>query len=401
MRIFFIALLIILIIAIAAVFIYRYKILQYSAEQVIRRALPDYVRIDKINLIPKDNSIVFANFKILNPKGFSDKYLLEIEDITCRYKMIGKNMLEGFEILEPSFRRPTLNIERLKSGTSNLEAMAKTLEKASKEMPPQKESKPIGQGIASKIIGHKSLHEIIKLPQTFIVNDGKVIFIDRMPYSKGHMITFEKIEARLSITLDNSYAKVLSLSTEGEGRLNGNQDEVIRWTISLNPLTPKLTMSNRFEVSGMDILSFEPYYDRYSPLVFKKGKFSGTLIFDFDNGNIGSTNEVRLSDILFYIKHGWENAEFWETSVPDLAKYLTSSFGEIIFDFKIKGEMSNPKFYLGPISKQALASMAIGKLSDIIGDVAGASAKQGADASKTGVEKAKEYIELFKGLIKK
>ena len=150
------------------------------------------------------------------------------------------------------------------------------------------------------------------------------------------------------------------------------------------------------------MISFEPYYDKYSPFIFKRGRFSGTLIFDFDNGNIGSTNEVRLSNLIFSIKEGYENAEFWETTVPSLAKYFTTPSGDVLFDFKIKGEMANPKFYLGPISKQALASMAIEKISDIIEEAPRSPGQQGGPpAKKSDLDKAKEIIDLFKGLTKK
>jgi hypothetical protein len=169
---------------------------------------------------------------------------------------------------------------------------------------------------------------------------------------------------------------------------------VIKWNVSWNPAAPKLTMSNRFEVSNVDILPFEPYYDKYSPFVFKTCFLSGTLIFDFDNGNIGSTNEVKLSKPLFYIKHDFENAQVFETNVPDLVKYLTSSFGDVVFDFKIKGDMSSPKFFLGPISKEAIARMAIDKISSIMSK-AGNSNEEASE-----IDKAKQYIDMFKGLIK-
>jgi len=397
---FFIIILVLLVIVITAIFIYRYQIFQYSAETIIRKLLPDYIRIDKINFDLKNSNVIFGDFKILNPEGFSNRYLLEIQDITCRYKMRGKNLLDGIEIVEPSFKRPTLNIERLSDGRLNLNEIKKSFEDRPKEEDATKGLER--QDRSSKIIGDKTLADIIKLPETFTAKDGKLIFIDRLTGTKPHLITFENIDGKLSLKLDDSYSKVISLSSTGKGNLNGNQNEVIRWTIFWNPITPLLTMSNRFEVSNVDILPFEPYYDKYSPFIFKKGQFSGTLVFDFDNGNIGSTNEVHLSNFLFYIKRGYENAEFWETSVPDLAKYFTSSFGEIVFDFKIKGEMSNPKFYLGPISKQAIASMAIDKISSAIQKVASPQTQQsGAQAPKTDIEKAKEYIDLFKGLIKK
>ena len=102
-------------------------------------------------------------------------------------------------------------------------------------------------------------------------------------------------------------------------------------------------------------------------------------------------------DLKFSVKEGYENAQIWETTVPDIVKYFTSPYGEIIFDFKIKGDMSDPKFYLGPKSKEAIISMAVDKISAAIQKNAGS----GTGAPKSDIEKAQQYIDMFKGLIKK
>lgn len=390
-----------LIIAVAVVFfIYRYQILQYSAENIIRSILPKYVKIDKIIFDAKTGEVSLNGFKILNPRGFSSDYLLEIESISCRYKMRGQDIREGFEVTEPLFKRPVLNIERLLNGRTNLEEMAGQIENAPPPAEPAKAPSAKSPTLVSRMIGGRKPSDIVTLPETFLARDGKILFLDRLVAKRPHIITFENVEAKLSLKLDDYYTRVLDLSTTGEGNLNGDRNEVVNWTTHLDPTKPKLTMSNRFEVSNLDILTFEPYYDKQSPFVFKKGRFSGTLIFDFDNGNIGSTNEIHLRDIAFYIKPGYEGAQFWETTVNDLAKYFTTPFGEVVFDFKIKGDMNNPKFYLGPISKEAIASMAIDKISNVIKEVRGEGTTQ-TEGAKSDIEKAKQYIDLFKGLIKK
>jgi hypothetical protein len=185
---------------------------------------------------------------------------------------------------------------------------------------------------------------------------------------------------------------MLELSFSGEGSLNGDGSQVVRWQGSMDTQAVELTMSNRLDVSGIDILSIRPYYDKYSPFIFASGNFSGELIFDFNNGNIGSTNVLRLSGVRFAVKNGYENSVFWETTVPELVKYFTTSSGEIVFDFKIKGRISEPKFYLGPISKKALTSMVVDKVSDAIRKMS-ENDNAGGDFAK-----AKKYIDIFKGI---
>ncbi|MFA5145970.1 MAG: DUF748 domain-containing protein [Candidatus Omnitrophota bacterium] len=385
----------------AAVYFYRYRVIQYSAENIIRNALPDFVRIDTITFDARNSRISLDGFKVLNPPGSSEKYLLEIGKVSCSYRMMGKSPLDGFEIFDPLFKDFVLRIERSRDGKTNIEGMGEVVQPGSGSRPAAARPSGNPQGVlVSKLTGGKKPSEILKLPETFTISGGRIIFTDRFIGPRPNIITFENIEGRVTVRFDDTYTKVLALSSAGEGNLSGNRGEVIKWDVSLDPATPKLTMSNRFEVSGLDILTFEPYYDKYAPFVFNKGKFSGTLIFDFDNGSIGSTNEVHISDFVFYIKRGYENAGFWQTSVQDLAKYFATPSGEVVFDFKIKGEIGDPKFYLGPISKQALASMAVDKITDVIGQM-GSRGEGAATGQKTDIEKAKEYIDIFKGLINK
>jgi len=393
--------LIIIAIITLSVFIYRYQILQYTAEKLIRQHLPSYARIDTVKFDFRKGEVYINGFKILNPPDFSSECLLEIGQIACHYKLRGKNLTDGFEIFNPVLSEIVLNIERSGDGRLNLVAMQASLEKETQgRLASEKPAaKTVSPDIQPQARGNRIISSIVKLPETFMIKSGKIMFTDRFQLPRPNVITFENVDSSVSIKLNEYYSQVLSVSSKGECDVNGDRRQAVSWTISWNPTTPRLTMANNFEVSGVDMLSFTPYYDRYSPFVFRTGRFSGTLIFDFDNGNIGSSNEVRLSDIKFVVKPGYENAQFWETTVPDLVKYFSSPYGEIVFDFKIKGDMDRPDFYLGPKSKAALIYMAVDKISAAIEKAQGSG--DGGGGPKTDLDKAKEYIDLFKGLMKK
>ena len=372
----------------AAVFLYRYQILQYTTEKLIRKYLPDYVKIDTIRFDFRKGEAVLSGFKILNPPEFSKEYLAEIDKITCNYKLRGKTIINGLELSGPVLNNAVLNIERLGNGKLNLIEAETLIGKKSSAVP----------GSSAPSPANKKLAAGAKLPETFMIKNAKVIVTDRLANAKPAIITFENINTELTMKMDTYYTRILSVASTGQGNVNGDSSQIVKWNITLNPTTPRLTMSSRFDVSGVLITPFELYYDKYSPLVFKAGRFSGLLIFDFDNGIIGSNDELRLSDLKFFVKPGYENTEFLETTVPDLVKYFTSPYGEIIFDFKIKGDMADPKFYLGPKSKEAIISMAVDKISAAIQK----NAAQGTGGlPKNDIDKAKEYIDMFKGLIKK
>lgn len=393
-----------LVIAIAAAFFFRHQILQYSAEKLIRNSLPPYVKIDTMRFDFKDRKVVFGGFRLSNPDGFSYADMLEIKEISCKYGLKGKNIMDGIELTDLVFKEPVLTIERLGDARLNLTEMQSVLDKGSPDSSQltvdstQMSDNEKKSGEGNVIFGGKKISDVIKLPGDFLLRDGKIIFVDHYNFSKPITVTFENVTAKTAVKLNDTYTRCLEVASTGEGCLNGNRNEVVKWVISYNPTTPRLTMSNRFEVSNLDLVALRPYYDRYSPLYFVRGRFSGSLIFDFDNGNIGSTNEIWLTDFRFYVKQGFENAAFWETTVPDLVKYFSTPYGEIVFDFKIKGDMASPKFYLGPISKQAMAAMAVDKIQDVISSVSQSGA-QGQPSSN--VDKVKGYVDLIKGLMKK
>lgn len=393
----FILIIAVILIIVSVLLIYWYKIIGYSAEAVIRKTLPDFIRIDKINLDPKNRSLTLEDLRIENPSGFSHRYLLEVGRISCSYRMNGKSILDGIEVVDPKLSNMVLNIERVPGGKVNILEIGPVV--AAKSGGSKTSLKGV-KGIS--LPGGRAPADMIKLPEEFKIQGSKIIFMDRLPQHKPHTLTFEKMNGKVLLRLNKYYNGVSWIESTGEGCLNGTESEIIHWVISLDPTARNLTMSNRFEVQDLDMLAFEPYYDRYSPFIFKNGNFSGTLIFDFNDGNIGSSNEIRLSGLRFMVKPGYENGLFMGATVQDFVKYFTSPYGEIIFDFKIKGSMKDPKFFLGPRSKEAIAAMAIDKVSSVIEKMSKTKDVSGtAEGAKSDIEKAQEYFNLFKSIVDK
>jgi len=404
----FIAFLILILLAcagLAALFFYRYQIIQYVAQNIILKNLPEYLTIGDVRIEPRTGTIMLLNVRIPNPSGFSGPYMAEIGKITCKYAIRGGMGKMVLEFYDPLLEDLAVHLERRRDGRVNLVEAESRFEKVSDRVvaAPQ----PAEGSILSKAMGGRSVAEMIKLPAEYTFERGNLAIIDSYGLTRPSAISCENVSAKVIIRLDGSGKKLEALSTQGSGSIQGNVSERIMWVIAWNPKTQKLTMSNRLELSDVNITTFEPYYDKYSPLVFTKGKCSGTLVFDFDNGDIGSTNDVRFSDLSFTIKPGYENAAFWQTTVQDLARYLTSSAGDVYFDFKMKGPMAKPRFYLGPRAKKALTAMTFDQVSGAIANALqqGASPQgqeaAGQAAPRSDIEKAKQYIDIVRELIKK
>ena len=197
--------------------------------------------IEKINFDLKDSRVVLNGFKISNPDGFSEKSMVEIAGVTCGYRMRGKNIMDGIEILEPSLKHLTLNIERKASGRLNFGEMGKYIETFQARKEPKKNT--ADNPALSNMIGSRKLSDILKLPETFSLKDAKIIFVDRVEESGPHILTFENIEAKIGLKLNSSYSGVLYLTSRGTGEVNGKKGEVVDWEIKLDPTRPRLTMS--------------------------------------------------------------------------------------------------------------------------------------------------------------
>ncbi|MGB2600192.1 MAG: DUF748 domain-containing protein [Candidatus Omnitrophota bacterium] len=385
-----IILFIIFVAAAAVVYYFRYDIFQVSAEAIIKKNLPPFVHVDRIIFNLKDGLLEVKGFSLRNPRGYINKDLAKIDSITCRYKMKGDNILDGLEVTGIEASRPLINIERLPDGRFNINEMDKVMKEGEKAAP-RKEKAPTAGKRSSK----RDISDFVKLTNTIDIKSGKIVFLDKAVRPSPTVLTFEDVNGKVVLGLADDYRSVNSMESQGEGDINGDSSQRVRWVVSLDPDTERLTMSNRYEVSGVDITQFKPYYDRYSPIDIKRGWCSGTFVFDFDNGNIGSMNTLRLRGLKFAVKEDASSSGFWEAAVPDIIQYLRSSSGEIVFDFKIKGDMNSPRFYPGPILTKAIQAKVVDTITEALskkGEEGGAPSGERSDAEKV--------VDILRGLLK-
>lgn len=432
MKKFFIAFLLLLVIAGAVVYYYRYEIFQYSAESIIMQNLPPYVTVKRIIFDLKDNTLKVEGLKIKNPRGYSNKFLARIDTITCRYKKKGRKILDGIKVTEIIAAGPVISIERLNSGRLNVNEMDGVMGVSKKEEGRRKkkeedsiktravdeaggEKTVIGEkrgrqilnkirsmfsGVVDflktrvkRVYAEKKISDIITLPGMVSVKNGKVIFSDGLVSRSPYVLIFGNIEGDIFMTLNDDYNKVLRVESQGSGIINGDVSQRLRWVLSLDPTAKDLTMSNRYEVQNIDITAFQPYYDEFSPITIYSGICSGTLVFDFDHGNIGSMNTLVIRGLRFEEKRTRDGAGAWQgTNISDVIRYLRSGYDEITFDFRIKGNMKNPRFYPGPRVKNAIQGLVVEKVVDAL------SKPQTEGGGGGGVSDAERVADILKDL---
>lgn len=384
----------------AGIWYYRYEIFQFSAENAVKRMLPEYVRVDRLIFDLEGEVLTVEGFSILNPRGFQNRHLATIGAITCRYKMRGRNILDGIEITAIEAVDALINIERLADGRLNLNEVGEMMSEGKPARVPVKTEKKVSAGEAAfgGVMADREISDLLILTDTINVKNGKFTFLDKALAARPFYMTFEGVDGEITLRLSNDLTEVLGAGTSGKGYINGDKAQPVRWVVHLDPTTPGLTMSNRIEPENVDIILFKPYYDKYSPVDIKKGRFSGILIIDFHNDNIGSDNTLKLRGLEYTERPSGYASGFWEVSIGDIVRYLETTPGEIVFDFKIKGPMDRPRFYPGPNVSRAIQSFAVDTVSDLIRRTTGT--KQETDIPVERETRPKSDQEIIMDVIK-
>jgi len=159
MKKFFIALFLTVLIAGLFIFINRYKIVQYSAEKVILSLLPPYLNVEGVDFDLQNNSVTARRATVANPAGFSEKPILEVESLRCRYKPKTSSILDGIDIVDLVALRPTFRIERLADGRINFQEMKDLFAAAERKGETAQDAKP--QAASHPSASSKKLSELL------------------------------------------------------------------------------------------------------------------------------------------------------------------------------------------------------------------------------------------------
>ncbi|MBD3295739.1 MAG: DUF748 domain-containing protein [Candidatus Omnitrophica bacterium] len=388
---------------------YRYEIVRYSAEKIIKAALPEYVRVDDIIVDPENGELTAQGLALLNPSGFHNRYMVTVDRVFCRFRMKGEHILDGIRITDVRAEGPRINIERLEGGKVNLGQLGKkTFSGKRTASPDASDDRPSGSAMPGTGLFEKmDLAEKVEFPGKVEIKDGKITFMDKKVSRQGYVLTFERVNGDVTFRMSEDNAFLREVGSEGRGDVNGDPEQTVSWRIFWEPPAKGLTLSSRFRLDMVDVMPFKPYYDRYAPVNILQGWMSGTLVFDFDNGNIGSTNEVRLYRLEFTERSRGNVSGFWNVAVSDIVKYLRTARDEITFDFKVKGDMDSPTIYPGPHVRKAIQMLALDTIDQLVSgpeQKAGGAEKDTTGGGASGSEDksdAEKVVDIIRQLMKR
>jgi hypothetical protein len=365
MRIFLIVVVLIFICVLALAwyaYLNRQDILDKSIDKIIESNLPGYIDIDGFQVNLENKTIVIDKLKILNPKGFQRPYLATIESIHSSYSyMDEKNIFKGIRLSDIELENACFFIERDTSNRLNVALMQELLQDTRPKKSHSLNSRILG--IVSYLVGPiKNIRQLLKLDAVFDIPSGKIFFEDYHIDSRGYTTLIDDIKAVITLDVQEDFKGILGVTSHGRGTVNAKGAQELEWDLEYDLSKARITMSSTLDMYNIDFLHFKPYYDAYSPFIFEKGRASGRLIFNVDDGQIGSDNEIRFSGLDIQPKKDYNINRYWSTGAEDLQRYFASTQGDIVFDFKIKGPIDEPRFYLGSKTKRALTYMIIDKV---------------------------------------
>ncbi|MBL7073134.1 MAG: DUF748 domain-containing protein [Candidatus Omnitrophica bacterium] len=386
-----IILLIFLVLAVGIVYHYRYSIFQYSIETVIKNNLPPYLSIKSIDFDFDRDVFELKGIRIKNPKGFLTKFFVNVGVVSCRFRKKGDNIWDGIEITEIITKNPIITIERSEKGKVNLAEMSQVMTKktalTAKKKTPRVKTEKKNAAFLPKA-ARKDVSNLVKLTDTIQIKNGEMFLLDRFLQGNIAKLRCEDITSKIKIDLSDDFTKVLTIRSDGVGNLNGDRTQRVAWEIFTDLSGARVKMSNTCQLENVDMTLLKPYYDKYSPVDIYNGRCSGTLVLNFDGDDIGSTNVLKIRNLQFRPKTGGGGFNYWQVPVVEIIKYLQSAPGEIIFDFKIKGNISDPRFYPGPYLKNALRNMVVDKVTNVIGSL----------TEDTGESDVDKVISVMKGI---
>ncbi|MBF0215699.1 MAG: DUF748 domain-containing protein [Candidatus Omnitrophica bacterium] len=368
------------------------EILTGLSESLIRKNLPDYMRIGRVKVDNHKGEFIIADIRVMNPEAYEDPYILTAEKLTASYKANILNTRGPFEVTRIEISGITINIERLPGGGINIVDM-RTVMKGETSLPVFEELEPVhrrelwsGSGSSGNntdkalavlrkikdytfsVLSRKAAkaRKLVKLTENILISDGKLKFKDRAISSKPLKIELDHISGDIGIGLNEDMTRIEKLSSKASGSIKGIPGQYLKWDISADLSAPRPTMDNKLILSGVDLELIKPYYDRFFPIDVKHGFISGSFIYNLDNGEIGSNNILTVKDLVFENKPDNSSLLFWSEDIGALVEYLRTAEGQTLFDFKIKGDMDNPKFYPGPEVKKAIGRLTIDRIRDFV-----------------------------------
>ena len=340
-----------IVVTIAGGFLYLKLYGKGIVENALSKALGVNVRFEGLSLNLRDYKIDFKGVKIPAKAGFKERTAFGAEkfSITLNREELNKNRKIVFD--EIYIERGTLRIERDKRGVFNVSYNNGTTSLPGTYMPGREAVAYAAAVPAPKPI---ALYNFAKGVKKLIIRDSVVEFKDYRLFNMPYTTTLGDVDLDItSKEMPDSMSVSGTLNfTVPNTRYNADGRAFIRGSVAV--YEHMANMEINMETQNIDLMQFQPYFEKYTPFYFTEGLFSSTTKFEIHNDSMRSLTTMLFHRLRLGVKPGMQNTAFLQTSVSRLIPYLTTGSGEIVFDFTLSGPTNNPQGGLGPQVKRAI-----------------------------------------------
>ncbi len=331
-------------------------------EKYLQAMIGQPVKIESVSLNMDKGAVNFHGFTIVSQIDLDAK-IFNAEKVTV---YLNKEKYEKEKVLvldEVYIKKGILNIERRKDGTYNIASLG---ERGADE------AGASGSAAYAQEVSESPLYSLAKGIRKITVEDCTVNFKDHLISREPFFVYFDNVNFNFLsgqtiikpegfVSVKCAFGLRIPKCRYGDGSISFSADMAV--------YPDRVDMETNLQMKYIDLMLFAPYIPKDSPFSFNDGLFSSETAFRMHNNVINSLTTIIFHKISLYINPGMENAEFLSASVNQIAKYLTSSKGEILFDFVIQGPSSRPAMGLGPKVKFAIGMVIIEELGKALAEM--------------------------------
>ncbi|MBN1872481.1 MAG: DUF748 domain-containing protein [Candidatus Omnitrophica bacterium] len=384
---------VVLVVTVTSIYIFRANIKRYAINTILKSFPLPNVALADVNFDESSGRLNLEDLKVKNPRGFINQYMMEADSINMNINIVTKPDLL-LNISQIDITNPVFYIERARNGTWNFEEFSKRNKTAKIE-------KKRGLDFISEAFAQdngKKSH--ILFPSTININNGALRISDSFVSSdKTHSVDLYPLAGTFLLDYSPASHKYEKISFQGKCNINGDPASTIKGNIDIFPESSPLSYVWDFNAYNIPLSTLKPYLDRYTPFIVKQGSFNMASDVRSVNGAINGDYTMELADLLFDVNPNKSNIPFLETSVKKMTLYLTNQKGNVIIDFKQKGQVGGKiNWELGPIAKRAIGLMVIDTVIDVIGAIEKGSKSDPLQALPNDVPP--EVIDIFREIFK-
>jgi len=373
----------------ASVYIFRANIKRYALQTILKSFPLPNVALADVNFDEAEGRLSLEDIRVKTPRGFSrdifsaKKVDMKIGIVTQPELLLDIDAIDLWE--------PVITLERSPQDTWNFDEYLKKKKSAS--------GKEISPGFIREAQAKETEKSRIMLPRSVEITDGRLVINDNfVKTGSSYTISLFPLNGKVLLDYGPDNMAYEKINLNAISNVNGMASSTVKTNLDLFPAGDKMAYSLDMNALDIPLETLKPYLDRYTPFIVKEGRFNMTSQIRTVGGTVKGDHTMELMDLVFAVNPRKADSPFLETSVKKMTMYLTNQRGNVVIDFRQRGDLDGKMDWsLGPIAKRAIGLLVIDTVIDVINAIDKGTGARG-KASGLPNDVPPEVIEIFKGI---